>query len=124
MGDNTSGGRPGGFSPGGAGSPFGDPNSQSLMSIPCYYDALSIGIATGALAGVHRYRQVRHLVSAIDRGVKACCGFSLATFGVCRYQFHQQRDKLTEAIHTMAESRRNKEKLDSVTPKGDNKGQN
>lgn len=82
--------------------------NRALLSIPCYWDSLLVGVATGGLVAMHRLRGTRVLLSALDWGVKAGTVASLATFAVCRYQFHAEHDRVMDTFRKLKEGKKRK----------------
>mmetsp|Transcript_10033 Transcript_10033/g.17625 ORF Transcript_10033/g.17625 Transcript_10033/m.17625 type:complete len:117 (+) Transcript_10033:177-527(+) len=81
-------------------------SQQSLLSIPCYWDALSVGLATSVAVGLHRYRGSRAVFTSVDWAVKALTATSLATFAACRISYHQQSSELKENLAELDRRRR------------------
>jgi len=78
---------------------------KGLLSIPCYWDSLLVGAASGFAVGAHRYHRTRVLWAAVDWGVKMLCVASLGSFGLCRQKFHSEQRQVKEALQQMNEKR-------------------
>jgi hypothetical protein len=89
---------------------------SSLLSIPCYWDALLLGVASGAVVGAHRFRGSRSALAAADWAVKMTCATSLGAFVLCRMSFHESRAQAEGQLRVAKERRAGEGGAGSLSP--------